>query len=121
MSGNSAAAAAANAHLMQQFNPLYMYQLQMAHQALGKKSCKSKQSLFHSQCETFKRNCRQRLYAEKTNASISFAASSKNNMQNVNFNDIQRLAEIQRQYLLELTQHQQQASGSSSRQNNWKP
>lgn len=42
-------------------------------------------------------------------------------MQNVNFNDIQRLAEIQRQYLLELTQHQQQASGSSSRQNNWKP
>lgn len=41
-------------------------------------------------------------------------------MQNANF-DIQRLAEIQRQYLLELTQQNQHASGSSSRQNNWKP
>lgn len=42
-------------------------------------------------------------------------------MQNANLNDIQRLAEIQRQYLLDLAQHQQQASGSSSRHNNWKP
>lgn len=42
-------------------------------------------------------------------------------MPNVNLNDIQRLAEIQRQYFLELSQHQQQASSSSSRQNNWKP
>lgn len=37
MSGNSAAAAA-NAHIMNQFNPLYMYQLQMA--ALQGKKCK---------------------------------------------------------------------------------
>lgn len=39
---NAAAAAAVNAQLLSQFNPIhqYMYQLQMA-QALGKKSCKS--------------------------------------------------------------------------------
>lgn len=42
-------------------------------------------------------------------------------MPNANMNEIQRLAEIQRQYILELTQHQHQASSSSSRQNNWKP
>lgn len=36
--GNSAAAAAASAAHLMQFNPLYMYQLQMA-QHLGKKSC----------------------------------------------------------------------------------
>lgn len=46
MSGNSASAsasAAAAAQFMQatQFNPMYLYQLQMA-QALGKKSCKCK-------------------------------------------------------------------------------
>lgn len=37
--------------------------------------------------------------------------------------DLQRFAELQRQYLLELAsaQHQQQASSSSNRQNNWKP
>lgn len=40
MSGNSAAAAAANAAHLMQLNPLYMYQLQMAQQAFGKKSCK---------------------------------------------------------------------------------
>lgn len=42
MGGNSAAAAAAQAAHLMQFNPLlYSYQLQMAHQALGsKKSCK---------------------------------------------------------------------------------
>lgn len=42
MSGaNSAASVAANAAHLMQFNPLlYSYQLQMAHQALGKKSCK---------------------------------------------------------------------------------
>lgn len=42
MGGNSAAAAAANAAHLMQFNPLYvqMYQLQMAQAALGKKSCK---------------------------------------------------------------------------------
>lgn len=41
MGGNSAAAAAANAAHLMQFNPLYvqMYQLQMAQAALGKKSC----------------------------------------------------------------------------------
>lgn len=52
-------------------------------------------------------------------------ASSKNNMPNVNFNDMQRqMAEFQRQYLLEFSslQHQQQqGSSSSNRQNNWKP
>lgn len=39
MSGNNAAAAA------MQFNPYFMYQLQMA-QALGKKSCKYGQDMF---------------------------------------------------------------------------
>lgn len=41
---------------------------------------------------------------------------------NMNMNDIQRYAEMQRQYLLDLMpqQHQQQPSSSNSRQNNWK-
>lgn len=42
--GNSAAAAAASAAHLMQFNPLYMYQLQMA-QHLGKKSCESMKSV----------------------------------------------------------------------------
>lgn len=43
-------------------------------------------------------------------------------MGNLNVNDIQRIAELQRQYLLDLIpQHQQQApSSSNNRQNNWK-
>lgn len=42
MSGNTpaAAAAAANAANLMQFNPIYMYQLQMAQALQGKKSCK---------------------------------------------------------------------------------
>lgn len=50
-------------------------------------------------------------------------ASSKNNANMQNAINLQQIAEIQRQYLLELAsaQHQQQASSSSNRQNNWKP
>lgn len=43
MSGNTQAAA--NAANLMQFNPLYLYQVQMAHQALqGKKPCKCMQN-----------------------------------------------------------------------------
>lgn len=42
-------------------------------------------------------------------------------MPNASNFDMQRLAEMQRQYILELSQHQQQPSSSNSRQNNWKP
>lgn len=118
MSGTSAAAAA-NAHLMNQINPLYLYQLQMA-QALGsKKSCK----YFQERIKLLsKRNMAILIFFQ--NIFFFHLASSKNNMQNnMNLNDIQRFAELQRQYLLDLTsaQHQQQASSSSNRQNNWKP
>lgn len=50
-------------------------------------------------------------------------ASSRNNANMQDAINLQQIAEIQRQYLLELAsaQHQQQASSSSNRQNNWKP
>lgn len=49
-------------------------------------------------------------------------AAGKGMGSNLNPNDLQRLAEIQRQYLQDLLpQYQQQApSSSNSRQNNWK-
>lgn len=106
--GNSAASVAANAANLMQFSPLiYSYQLQMAHQALGKKSCKY--------------SIRQSLNSFHIHSSIlSITASSKNNMaNNANMNDIQRFAEMQRQYFLDL-QHQPQPNSSNSRQNNWK-
>lgn len=101
-STSSQAQAQAQAHMMQ-FNPLlYSYQLSMAHQ-LGKK----------------------KYFAPKSfviNVQFIVATAGKN----LNVTEIQRLAEIQRQYLLEMMpqQQQQQSSNSSNsrqqQQHNWK-
>lgn len=38
----------------------------------------------------------------------------------LNVNEIQRLAEMQRQYLMDIIPQQQQPNSNSNRQNNWK-
>lgn len=100
-SANAQAQAQAQAHMMQQFNPLlYSYQLSMAHQALGKFS------FF--------------LLLLSLKFIISPIASAGKSL---NVNEIQRLAEMQRQYLMDIIpqqQQQQQSNSGSNRQNNWK-
>lgn len=105
-STSSQAQAQAQAHMMQ-FNPLlYSYQLSMAHQ-LGK---------FEKRTNTFPKNC----------ILIMFQFIAATAGKNLNVTEIQRLAEIQRQYLLEMIpqQQQQQSSNSSNsrqqQQHNWK-
>lgn len=106
-SANAQAQAQAQAHMMQ-FNPLlYSYQLSMAHQALGNFSGVFFPWFFFILNFLF--------------CLFSTASAGKS----LNVNEIQRLAEMQRQYLMDIIpqqqqQQQQQSNSNSNRQNNWK-
>lgn len=107
----------ANPQHMMQFAPLlYSYQMAMAQAAQVAGECPNVLQL----CNVVLIPNIPVAFNNNNKKSSSASSSSKNSSNASSLADIQRAAELQRQYLLEMIPPQQPSGPSGSRQNNWK-